>query len=47
MIRSLFNLICEDGHKHFAPNPKEWIGKACYWSKPDTTKKCDRKLRLL
>ena len=29
MIRSMMNLICADGHKHYSPQPKAWVGVRC------------------
>lgn len=52
MIREMLNLECSDGHKHFAPNPNYWVGRACETSiKPAdgsvSKKKCRRKLNLM
>lgn len=29
MISEIANLICDDGHKAYSPEPDEWIGLDC------------------
>ena len=43
------NLRCshtEDGHKHWAPHPKYWIGRECMAAVGEN-KRCRRKLRYV
>ena len=48
MIRKLYNLRCTDGHYHFSPDPKAWVGKVCmkaHDAPEPKSKKCDAEMR--
>lgn len=57
MIRAKYNLKCTDGHYHYSPDPKVWLGRECAKPFGDplrkdglprvTVEKCRAPLRLV
>lgn len=49
MIRAKFNLRCKDGHHHYSPTPKVWVGRQCGKGLTSETgrnaKKCNAEMR--